>query len=229
MHFNCFCQGGHTWSKINLACCEKNNWNHHVLFSGYLTDLHIHFLSEKITNKADLRDLGVLVLDLQFDEVDQVYSHLKDTKYAAVKLLQTWKKNQKSSKEAFIELHAKLKHEGWDQMAYELEHICIVASQENNLTPEHRRKFPATKKFIQFILIILFALGTIVVLNMMTFQLEYQGPQIHPTSNHKTILYPTLKGEGTGLTPQSKKHWCSLLFFKFYVFFSHFSSNCFPH
>lgn len=43
------------------------------LFSGCLTDHHMRVLSKRVTNKADLRELGVSVLGLQFEEVDSIH------------------------------------------------------------------------------------------------------------------------------------------------------------
>ncbi len=108
--------------------------------SVQLTDEHLLELSGNITDVNDLHKLGVKVLGLKLKQVNSVHTDSRSINSAASKLLEIWRRKQKSPHEAFILLCSKLRQVGWNQMAYELEHLGENISEGAGLTPQSKRK-----------------------------------------------------------------------------------------
>ncbi len=122
---------------------ESESFSIFLSFSGVLNDKHIQNLARKITNKADLRELGVSVLGLEFEEVDSIYTDSKGINEAASKLLQIWRKNQTSSSQPYTLLCSNLRDNGWSQMAHELDHLKLAPDHTSTRNIDLKNYFPS--------------------------------------------------------------------------------------
>ncbi len=176
------------------------------MLSENLTDDHILELSGNITNINDLHKLGVTVLGLKLKQVNSVHTDSRGINDAASKLLQIWTRKQKSQQEAFNTLCTELRQVGWSQFAYELENKRTPASQQAYYTSQPKRKYLTRKSFLLLLFgILLFTVGTIVVFDMWTFQLESDGSQPHLRSQEKAVHSLIPSSKGIDLTPQRRK------------------------
>ena len=76
-------------------------------------------LAKRITNEEELQRLGRDVLGLPNYEVRSVM-HNKKYALAAREILEEWRKNQNTRKEAYDNLHTALCNNGWNQLAEQL-------------------------------------------------------------------------------------------------------------
>ena len=82
----------------------------HFYNLGSLTDKHIIQLSQRISSGPMLLELGINVLQLQYEVIDTAFDNYKnDIQGAAYSVLSTWYEVQTNKQQAFMDLYSAIK------------------------------------------------------------------------------------------------------------------------
>ena len=87
----------------------------------YLTDEHIVRLSERISSKGEVRNLGLKVLKLSQPDIQSALTNnQKDIQSAAYEVLQKWFRQQDSGQQALSSLFESLRENEMNSLVTEL-------------------------------------------------------------------------------------------------------------
>ena len=103
-----------------------------------LTDSAVLDLSKRITNEAELVELGVDVLNLPDHIIDAAVYNKKEIQSAAHTVLRTWMKKQTNRQEAYTTLCAELRRYEKNELCALLKRWVEGSTAESGLTPERR-------------------------------------------------------------------------------------------
>ena len=88
---------------------------------GVLTDEHLVWLSQRLTNYGNLRSLAYRDLGLQPEEIEpSITNNPNDVQSAVHDILQTWVKQQETREKAFSDIYTALKESQLQMLAEEL-------------------------------------------------------------------------------------------------------------
>ena len=114
---------------VTNTCC--------FLAAGTLEDAHLLEVAQRITDKSELRHLGLNILKVPANKVDSTLTNERDIQDAAYTVLQTWYHNQQSRQDAYKSLYRELVNNGRQLWANELKQ-SVTGTVDSEPLSEHR-------------------------------------------------------------------------------------------